>query len=136
MFKKNKKVKKRIRLGDYLKKADYANRILPNKYDVMMYADGYLFFKHWGKGKIAWTVHYGTWIASGTLNKELRMGLRLLSIEFDDKKTNYYLKADIIDALKKFHKDGGWKTGTWKNVRNIKPEDLKNLKIEVESRYW
>ena len=127
---------KNIKVGDYTKKVKYANRLLWNVFDCMMQADGYFLFKKWGKGTILFQLSNVTTIGKGTLDREFNRGARLISIEFDDKKTSYFLKGDIIDALKAFYKSGGWNKGVMANKHVIEPKDVENLTVTVKSRWF
>lgn len=131
-----KKQTKTIRIGDYLKKVQYANRFLINKYDVYMMADGYFMFKKWGKGKIMWSLTYATGISGGIINENVKRGARMMSLVFDDDKTPYLLKADIIETMKKEYETGYWTKGKLKDKHQLEPKDIEDMRISATSRWF
>ena len=131
-----KKVKKTIRVGDYLKKAKYANQFLWNVFDAFMMADGYFLFKRWGKGNLVFRFNSLTTITGGTMKRERARGARFISLEFDDSKTPYGLKVDILTAMQKAYKDGYWTKGKFKDQHEIYPSDVMDMKIAVESKHF
>ena len=131
-----KKEKRTIRVGDYTKKVKYANSFLWNVSDAFMMADGYFLFKRWGKGNLVFRFNSLTTLNGGQMKREKVRGAKFLNIEFDDKKTPYGLKVDILNAMQKAYKDGYWTKGKYKDQHDIYPFDVENMTISVESTHW